>query len=197
MWRFMVVAAVVAVISPLSRAQSQQSKPGDTPTVLILRFDTPGDPDGADWIGRAAQEDLATDLTAQTTARIKNPFTIKPISDLDAAVKEARESHASYVVFGQAQSVDGVVRLTGRVVDVATGNPLGTLKITGPRSSLFDLEDALTKQVCALLPQELLKPSMAKLLRDDPPARAIQLADEEPAPVRIFPAYASVDYQIP
>jgi TolB-like protein len=197
MWRLLVVSAVTAALSTHARAQSTESKAPDSPTILVLRFETPGDADNADWIGRAAQEDLATDLTHNTTARIKSPFEPKAFSDYDSALRRAREVHATHVVFGQAQAMDANVRLTGQVLDVASGRPLGTLKITGPRSSLFDLEDALSRQVCAVLPREILKPEMVKALAENPPAPAIRLDDPEPEPIRVFPSYANADYSIP
>ncbi|HEY8750810.1 MAG TPA: hypothetical protein VIM11_22690 [Tepidisphaeraceae bacterium] len=197
MWRVLLLIVVTAVANRYASAQATEPGSPPSPTVLVLRFITPDDPDASDWIGRAAQEDLATDLTRGTTARIKAPFEAKPVADLDAALKRGREVHATHVVFGQAQSMEGNVRLTGQVLDVDSGRPLGTLKITGPRSSLFDLEDALARQVFASLPQSMLKPDTLKSLEQDPPASVVQLSDPEPEPVRVFPPYASADYSIP
>src|SRR5579859_1257111 len=115
MWRLFFISVITAGICSYTRGQATESNQSETPTVLILRFDTPGD--SADWIGRAAQEDLASELTRGTTARIKAPFETKVVTDMDSAVKRAEEAHATHVVFGQAQSMDGMVRISGQVVD--------------------------------------------------------------------------------
>ena len=195
MWRLLFLSAITAGISSYARAQATEPKDADATTIVILRFETPGD--NGDWIGRAAQEDLATELTRDTSARVKAPFDGKSVSDIDSAINRAKEAHGTHVVFGQAQSMDGIVRLSGQVVDVETKKPLGTLKITGPRLSLFDLEDALARQVCAVLPQQVLKPEIVRALQENPPSPAIRLDDLEPTPIRIFPPYAEEDYSIP
>jgi len=195
MWRLLFLSAITVGISSYARAQATEPKDADATTIVILRFETPGD--NGDWIGRAAQEDLATELTRDTSARVKAPFDSKAVSDLDSAIKRGQDAHATHIVFGQAQSMDGTVRLSGQVVDVATKKPLGTLKITGPRLSLFDLEDALARQVCAVLPQQVLKPEIVRALQENPPSPAIRLDDLEPTPIRIFPPYAEEDYSIP
>ena len=198
MWRLLVISMITAGVCSYAHAQAiepQTPAEPQTPTVLILRFETPGD--GADWIGRAAQEDLASELTRNTTARIKAPFESRPTPDLDSALKRAKEARATHVVFGQAQSMEGMVRISGQVVDVESKKPLGTLKITGPRASLFDLEDALARQVCAVLPQDSLKPDTLRALQENPPSPAIRLDDLEPEPIRVFPPYASEDYSVP
>ena len=195
MWRLLIISVVAASSSSFARAQATESAEPQTPTVLVLRFETPND--SADWIGRAAQEDLASELTRSTTARIKAPFESKSVTDLDSAIKRAKDAHATHVVFGQAQSIEGMVRISGQVIDVESKKPLGTLKITGPRASLFDLEDALARQVCAVLPQDALKPEVVRALQENPPSPAIRLDDLEPEPITIFPPYASTDYSIP
>jgi TolB-like protein len=144
--------ATIAMGLPCS--SSAQTQPADT-TVLVLPFSSPSNAN-QQWIGKAVQQDLLTDLTEGTTTHVIAPSSIAPADDNDAALRAARDRNAAFVVFGQAQSTDKEVRLTGQVLDVASGTTLGALKATGPADELFHLEDALAGQAFMALPRPLL-----------------------------------------
>ncbi len=59
-------------------------------------------------------------------------------------------------MFGQVQVSSAEVRITGQVLNVTTGKPLGALKATGPNAALFHLEDATAGQVFVALPRTVL-----------------------------------------
>jgi TolB-like protein len=123
--------------------------------VLVLPFVAPaGNKD--EWIGKAVQQDLLTDLTQGTVTRVLAPAGTPGAVDPQTAVQIAHDLGASIVVFGQAQVAGNEVRLTGEVLEVATAKPLGGLKATGPSDQLFHLEDALAGQVFLSLPRTLL-----------------------------------------
>jgi hypothetical protein len=87
----------------------------------------------------------------------------------------AREHDAAAVVFGQAQLMGKEIRLTGQVVDAATGKSFGSLKATGPVEDLFRLEDTLTRQAVEALPDTLLNLRGISLAREANPPRMIYL----------------------
>ena len=60
---------------------------------------------------------------------------------------------AQYLISGTCQVVDVELRLSGQMIDVATGRPVGGLKATGAVRDLFSLEDILCDQAKRLLPQ--------------------------------------------
>lgn len=155
--------------------------------MLVLPFAGASEGSSA-WIGQAVQQDLCTDLTQGTTARVIAPSQVGPAVDANGALRSAVGTGASIVVFGQAQSSAGDVRLTGQVLDVATGHPLGALKATGAATEMFHLEDALAGQIFATLPRGLLTAQTLQGLRqsqqaaDQPTPQAAQTEVPQPTP---------------
>ena len=142
---------------------------------LVLPFAAPAG-GNYQWIGKAVQQDLLTDLAQGTKLRVLAPADAPPAVDAEAARKTARDLGVSIVVFGQVQTAGTEMRLTGQVVDVPTGHPLANLKATGPADGLFHLEDALAGQALAAVPQALLTPQALQAERQaagqQPPATA-------------------------
>lgn len=176
-----VIAAIVAGLMMLSgpRVSAQATTPS-TNTVLVLPFSSASDASQA-WIGKAVQQDLLTDLTQGTTAQVIAPAGISPAADADEALKAGREKNASIVVYGQAQTTGKEVRLSGQMLDVATGKPIAALKATGPSDDLFHLEDALAGQVFTALPANLLTATARQGMQAAAQARA-QAAQQQGQP---------------
>jgi len=122
--------------------------------VLVLPFASPAG--GLDWIGKGAQQDLSASLAEKVRGRVLAPASAPPAADAEAAIKTARDLGASVVVFGQAQVLKEQVRLSGQVLDVASGKAYGSLRATGTIDDLFQLEDALAGQISAVLPRAML-----------------------------------------
>jgi TolB-like protein len=139
----------------LRQLKGEAAPPAPSGSILVLPFSSPStDADG--WVGKAVQQDLLTDLTQGTTLQAVGPASVAPAADADAAIHAARDKGAAFVVYGQAQKTDKEVRLSGQVLDVSSGKPIGALKATGPSDELFHLEDALAGQVFMALPRDLL-----------------------------------------
>ena len=165
MWRVLGLLSVVGISTANLAAQASEPVTKANGTILVFPFEIAPGATGQ-WIGRGAQQDLMTDLTQATLAQIKAPAEPFPARDAASALKQARELHATIVVFGQVQVVDLNVRLTGQILDVASERALGAIKVTGPLNELFPLEDLLAREVFAALPQEMLKPEVLQYLRD-------------------------------
>lgn len=149
-------AAVLAGLSGLVVPHAKADAPApDTRQILVLPFSSPSGANEA-WVGKAVQQDLLTDLTQGTTARVSAPARATAASDSDEALKAGRDAGASIVIYGQAQNTGKDVRLSGQVLDVSTAKVIGALKATGGSDDLFHLEDALAGQVLMALPKELL-----------------------------------------
>jgi TolB-like protein len=165
MWRMLALLGVVGFSTVNLPAQTSDPATDSTGTILVFPFEMAPGATGQ-WIGRGAQQDLMTDLTQATRSQIKGPAEPFPARDAATALKQAHELNATIVIFGQAQVVDLNVRLTGQVLEAATGRVLGAIKVTGPLTELFPLEDVLAREVFAALPQDLLKPEVLQYLRD-------------------------------
>jgi TolB-like protein len=184
-----VVSGLLGSAAPVAR--SQAAVLGSSDTVLVLPFTVDA---GAaqQWMGKAVQQDLLTDLTQGTHARVLAPASATAAADPEAAVKSARDLGASIVIFGQAQSTGKEVRLTGQVLEVVDNKPLAAIKATGPSDELFHLEDALAGQVFVALPRPLLTDQAIKSMHDAQKAaaagQAAAVAPQTGLPQTITPA---------
>ncbi len=120
-------------------------------SVLILPFTSPENAGDYAWAGRGIQQSLVVDLTRDGGVKVLAPATATSAADVDAAIKAGRDAGASTVVFGAYQVVDKNIRVTGQVVEVATGKSIESLKGTGPVGDLFKIEDGLSGQLVSAL----------------------------------------------
>jgi TolB-like protein len=124
------------------------------PVVLVLPISPPPQSQYS-WLGKAIQQDMVADLGQMSQARVIAPASVGPASDEQAALDQARQVGAGFVVYGVSQVAGNELRVTGEVLDVATAKPLGSLKATAPITNLFPLEDSLAAQAVKLLPYPL------------------------------------------
>lgn len=151
----LIFLAVIAISAGFFGSQlSQAAALPPAPSVLVLPF-TPAENAGAnDWIGKGIQQSLLADLSG--TPGVAVTFSTaqpgqaahQPADSLAVAA----QAGASVAVVGTYQTVDNQIRITGVVYDVASGKDLGGIKVTGPMTDLFKLEDALNDQVLRVLP---------------------------------------------
>lgn len=138
---------LLAIICPAIAAE-----PAARPTqVLLLPFSPVNQAEA--WIGQAVQQNLLNELGRTT---LISPFTPPSppepaVADIAAAQKAARNTDASYVVFGSYHVAEVGVRFTGQVLEVNTGRLVGSARATGPMRDLFALEDELAAQVRKVL----------------------------------------------
>jgi TolB-like protein len=140
----------------------------EKPRVLVARFDAlnPDKP----WIAKSLQSSLVAELTRQGVAPVAWP---QPMADAAAALNLARAQGAAYVILGSTQTVDTDIRVTGQIINVATGQVTGGLKSTGAIRDIFAVQDELAAQV---------QSSIAAQVAPDQPMLAQPPA--QPAPVQ-------------
>jgi TolB-like protein len=167
--------------APATQPAATQAAANEPRPVLILPFQPPSDAKLKD-VGRDIQQDLANAMSADLRGRAIAPPDAQPASDAEAALAKGRQLNAGAVIFGQVQTNNDEVRLSGQVLDVQSGKAIGTLKQTGPIASLFRLEDGLMPQVLAALPEGLL--NLHGLLANGPAHRpqVIQLPSDASTP---------------
>jgi TolB-like protein len=124
--------------------------------VLLLPFQVVGGRQTQSWIGQSIQQSLLTDLLMSGPTRVSSATA--PAADPNAAIDAGKTAGARYVVYGQVHVNDRAegagaasVRVTGQVLDTATGRPVGVLKSTGSIDDLFPVEDDLAEQARAQL----------------------------------------------
>lgn len=148
----------------------------DATQILVLPFAEVSDGGKRDWIGRAMHQSMLAEL-----ARLRFVEPLSPngaaATDLptepEAAARAGKDAGAAYVVFGSYQIIEDDLRVTGQIIDVATGKVAGGIKATGNVRDLFGVEDIIAAQ----LKRELaaaIKPSDEQL--GLPPAAAPTVA---------------------
>jgi TolB-like protein len=170
-------------INPLLGAEpATQPSRREPPNILILPFTPPAEAK-YQWIGKGVQQDLASALAPNLRGRALAPASAGPAADAAAALKLGREAGAEAVLFGQAQVLNDQVRLTGQIIEVPSGKSLESLKQSGPVTDLFKLEDALTQQAIAGLPESFLNlRGLTSSRRMINPPRVIQLPGDVQTP---------------
>src|SRR5689334_9869452 len=134
---------------PATQPAGAADRQGET-KVLLLPFQVVGGRQAQPWIGQSIQQSLLTDLVMGGPVRVSSSSVAA--TDPNAAVDVGKNAGAKYVVFGQihvndrGEGAGAAVRVTGQVLDTATGRPVGVLKSTGSMDDLFPVEDDLAEQ---------------------------------------------------
>ena len=120
---------------------------GERAGVMVLPFEAAQ----ADkqWVGKAMQQTLVAELSAVPT--LTGRAGAKAAGSPDEAVSLAREGGAKHVIYGDVQGANGELRITGVVMEVASGQPSGILRATGAARDLFALQDQITAQAKGVL----------------------------------------------
>jgi TolB-like protein len=126
------------------------------------------------WVSRAVGQSLADELARVPGVEVATAAATQPAVDLDAAIKQARESQARFAIFGNFQQVAGQIRVSGQVVDATVGKSIGGFKATADERELFALEDLIADQV-------------KRVLRDALPLVAIVPPGQQNPPLVIKP----------
>jgi TolB-like protein len=143
--------------TPAAPATQPVNAPANTPVnpvIVVLPIAPPMNSDNA-WVGKAIQQDMVIDLSQMTHGRVIAPPSATPATNEQAALDQARQVNAGFVVYGQAQMSGNQIRVVGQVLDVSTAKPLDSLKATAPADNLFPLEDSLAGQAAHALPYPL------------------------------------------
>jgi len=145
---------VLLAIGPAVRAADVAAAPSK-PVVMVMPFAMLSDEAKNTWIGQAITQNLQAELGRDPAVRIVGNISIAsaarpttgPVTiDEQAALNLAQKAGANVVVVGSYQVVSTEVRVTGRILDPATGQALGYIKATASQRQLFALEDLLAEQ---------------------------------------------------
>ena len=118
--------------------------------VYLTPFTPIGNDSSLDWVGKAVQQNLLTDLARANYHPLASD---KPISTTADAQTAAKTAGAKYLISGSYQVADQQVRFTGQLIDSSNGNVLGGISTTGAMRDLFKMEDALSSQAVQQLGQ--------------------------------------------
>ena len=171
-----VACAVLALTIPVS-ARQDADRSGGSPsqTVAIVPFTNLTADPADDWIGAGIAESLATGLPgpyavisrAQVSDAANEASGSGGAAATDEAVEVGRRLGARYVVSGAYQRLGEVIRITGRLVDVATGAVIRSAKVDGALDDLFSLQDRVVAELSGPAPRAAA--AAPPLARGEPP----------------------------
>jgi DNA-binding winged helix-turn-helix (wHTH) protein/tetratricopeptide (TPR) repeat protein len=130
-----------------------QPPPGPAPgaaagqkTIAVLDFtNVVGGPDVA-WLAAGIAETVTNDLRVIRDLRVIDRSLVARVKP-DAAAGELRAAGLDLVVVGSFQRAGDELRITARLIDVATREALANAKADGPIADVFALQDAIVMQL--------------------------------------------------
>ncbi|HEV3141829.1 MAG TPA: winged helix-turn-helix domain-containing protein, partial [Vicinamibacterales bacterium] len=131
------------------RYQHQETEPA----IAVLDFtNVTGDADAA-WLSVGIAETVTSDLRGLGRFRvIDRRRVVEAARRTDGSLAQvAADLRARLAVVGSFQQQEHRVRITARVVDLATGEALADAKVDGPLDGIFALQDDVVRQLAAEL----------------------------------------------
>ncbi len=163
---FTLVAARAAAVGTASANASIPLALPDKPSIAVLPFQNmSGDPE-QDYFADGMVEDIITALS-----RFKALFVIARNSSFTykgraVDVKQVgRELGVRYVLEGSVRKAANRVRITGQLVDTATGAHLWAERFDGGLGDIFDLQDQVTESVVGAIAPAVEKAEIERAKR--------------------------------
>ena len=146
------VVAGLAAVAPPAAAQAP-------PSVVVAPFANVSRQPADDWIGMGIAETIAVDLqdaglvvVADPAAAPPRPGSRAPHGADPAAVLDAhRRRGVEWMIDGTLQRMGDALRITTRIVDVATGTVEFGTRVDGGIADLFDVQDEVAAALTARL----------------------------------------------
>jgi TolB-like protein len=155
-----------AVKSGLAVSQSAPLSLPDEPSIAVLPFQNmSGDPE-QEYFADGMVEDIITALS-----RFKSLFVIARNSSFTYKGKAVdikqvgRELGVRYVLEGSVRKAANRVRITGQLIDAATGAHLWADRFDGPLVDIFDLQDQVTTSVVSAIAPKLERAEIERAKR--------------------------------
>jgi adenylate cyclase len=138
----------------------------DKPSIAVLAFNNmSGDPE-QEYFSDGISEDIITDLSKLSELRViarNSTFTYKgkPVD-----VKQVgRELGVGYVLEGSVRKAGNRVRVTGQLIDAASGAHVWADRFDRDLTDIFAVQDELTQEIIAALKLKLTSEQKGRLVR--------------------------------
>jgi TolB-like protein/class 3 adenylate cyclase len=176
-WRVRLTGQATSAAKSGSSVSQLQALPlPDKPSIAVLPFQNmSGDPE-QEYFADGMVEDITTGLS-----RSKSLFVIARTSSFiykgkAVDIKQVgRELGVRYVLEGSVRKSGNRVRITGQLVDVATGNHIWADKYDSTLEDIFDLQDRVTMSVIGAIAPHVERAEIARARRK--PTESLQAYD--------------------
>jgi DNA-binding winged helix-turn-helix (wHTH) protein/tetratricopeptide (TPR) repeat protein len=144
------IAAIKA--APIARAATAPTSPAPARRTIAVADFHNVTADGNDgWMAVGFAETVANDLRLSGDLRVIDRSSL-PDSARHGVLEAARAAQLDFLVAGSYQRSGERLRITARIVDVATGEAVARAKTDGVVSDVFQLQDAVVRQLLRTLP---------------------------------------------
>jgi TolB-like protein/class 3 adenylate cyclase/tetratricopeptide (TPR) repeat protein len=163
------ISAATTTTAAISTTPTDNGKPlplPDKPSIAVLPFQNmSGDPE-QEYFSDGMVEDIITALS-----RFKSLFVIARNSSFTYKGKSVdikqvgRELGVRYVLEGSVRKAGGKVRITGQLIEAATGAHLWADRFDGPLDDIFELQDQVTSSVVGAIAPQVERAELDRSLR--------------------------------
>ena len=180
--------------TPTGRDQATRSvdvAPREPPTsVAVIPFTNISRHPGDTWLSRGIAETVTADLRERPGLAVIGPEQLWDAGRVDLgtvlAVDLGRQLGATWLVRGGYQRVGERIRITARLVDARDGTLIRSVKVDGPVSEIFALQDRLVPELANGL--GLTAGAPARVVPEPRAPLRIASGESGPAGVRRTPA---------
>ena len=154
--RFIAFAVVLCFLLTVEGSAQSEQFAEPPHRVAVIPFVNITGNTADDWIGVGIAETVTAELerlTSQTVIRL-NDDRLQSDSSLETLATAGQELNARWVVSGTYQRMGDQLRLTGRLVESASGDVLRSMSINGQLEELFALQDQLVTELHTEFPQQ-------------------------------------------
>jgi adenylate cyclase len=169
-WRVRLDGQIASKVQPGSLVgQAPALALPDKPSIAVLPFQNmSGDPE-QEYFADGTVEEITTALS-----RFKSLFVIARNSSFTykgraVDIKQVgRELGVRYLLEGSVRKAGGRVRITGQLIEAATGAHLWADKFDGDMADMFELQDSVTRNVVGAIAPRLLRAEIELTQRKKP-----------------------------
>ena len=124
----------------------------DKPSIAIMPFEDLGDDSEQTYFSEGITRDLITDLSRFSGLHVISPSSVFAFQDHAGTITDiARHLHVDYVLQGSIQRAGQQLRVNAQLVDVHRGYHLWAVRLDGPLTELFALQDQIAGRVVEAL----------------------------------------------
>ena len=153
--RVLVPCAVLAGTAQAGQPPRTRTPSAGGQTVAVLPFVNTSGVERDRWIGRGIAETLGSDLhsMAEVTVADGEAFSLIHVGvvSVGAVLQVVREHGAAWLIEGSYQRVGDDLRIIARLLEVETGVVAHSVKVDGPLSELFALQDRVVAELADAL----------------------------------------------
>jgi DNA-binding winged helix-turn-helix (wHTH) protein/tetratricopeptide (TPR) repeat protein len=143
------ISAVEAVVAPSSQPVPLPPplQPPPAPSIAVLDFDNVSGDASLTWLSSGIAETITNDLRTATPRIIDRVLVTQALAQSGRDLAALRQTLGiDRAVVGSFQRAGDRLRITARIIDVASGECLADAKADGPIDQVFDLQDRVVTQ---------------------------------------------------